>query len=140
MKKISKKIIPHNNISNFLTLKNLKELNFFLVSANNIIELNKDLNIWVYKKGLYRYFLPGKFNLPIKSYFKNHTYIDFVFTQDLISSLIINKNIILFNYKNFVFMNNSNILRFIQKNIMFESLSNIFLFKRLFLIALYNVS
>ena len=118
MKKISKKIIPLNYIN----------------------KLNKELDIYVYKKGLYRYLLPGKFNLPIKNYFKSHTYIDFVLNKELISSLIVNKNVILFNYKTYVFMNNPNILRFVHKNVMFESLFNISLFKRFFLLTLFHVS
>ena len=88
MKKISKKIIPIK-YSNYLSEK--LNLNFYLASTNTFNDLNRELNILVYKKGLYRYILPGKFKFPIKYYFKKHTIINFELSKEIIPALINNK-------------------------------------------------
>jgi hypothetical protein len=136
MRKTSKKFIPISYIN--ILSKNL-DINFYLVSTNNILEIEKNLDILIYKKGLYRYLLPGKFFFSIKTYFKTHTYINFInfnLNKDLIKSLIINKDVILFNYKGYIFFNNPLIFRYIDKNLMFEYTYSVGLNK---LFLLFNI-
>lgn len=133
MQKISKKIILIKFFDEICF--NIFKMNFYLVSFDNIQEINNS-DISLYKKGLYRYILPGKFKLPIKMYFLKHTYINFDFTINLIETLINNKNIVVFKYNNIIFLNNINILRNKQINSHFEYLNNIVVFKKLLLICL----
>jgi len=133
MRKTSKKFIPISYIN--ILSKNL-DINFYLVSTNNILEIEKNLDILIYKKGLYRYLLPGKFFFSIKTYFKTHTFINFNLNKDLIKSLIINKDVILFNYKGYIFFNNPLIFRYIDKNLMFEYTYSVGLNK---LFLLFNI-
>jgi len=133
MRKTSKKFIPISYIN--ILSKNL-DINFYLVSTNNILEIEKNLDILIYKKGLYRYLLPGKFFFSIKTYFKTHTFINFNLNKDLIKSLIINKDVILFNYKGYIFFNNPLIFRYIEKNLMFEYTYSVGLNK---LFLLFNI-
>jgi hypothetical protein len=136
MRKISKKFIPIN----FIKILSEKDINFYLVSTNNIlIDKYENSNILIYKKGLYRYLLPGKFVHPVKTYFKYHTYINYInfdLNKDLIKSLIINKDIILFNYKGYIFFNNSLIFRYLNQNLMFDSFYNLTLNKYLLLFSI----
>ena len=133
MKKISKKII---------LIKNLKKIdsifisNFYLVSVNNLIDINKELNFSVFKKGLYRYILPGKFLNPIKNYFKKHTYINYNLNNMLMLNLINNKDIIAYKYNNFVFLNNFSILRNSTINKNYDFFTYPFMFRKFFLICL----
>lgn len=133
MKKISKKII---------LIKNLKKIdsifisNFYLVSANNLIDINKELNFSVFKKGLYRYILPGQFLNPIKNYFKKHTYINYNLNKTLMLNLINNKEIIVYKYNNFVFLNNLSVLRNSTINKNFEFFTYPCTFRKFFLICL----
>jgi hypothetical protein len=105
MKKISKKNIRiryFNEISAFDTR------NFFISIFDNILDmifLNKNKNITIFKKSLYNYFLPGIFKFSIKNYIKNHSYINYYDLNNIID-LINKENIILIKYKDFVFLNN----------------------------------
>lgn len=132
MKKISKKIILIKTLNEPNLIFNS---NFYLVSMEKLIDINKEINN-LFKKGLYRYILPGKFILPIKNYFKTHTYINYELNKNVLFNLINNKNIILFKYKNFIFLNNPLILRHVQSSLNFEYFNNINVFKKFFLICL----
>lgn len=133
MQKISKKIILIKNLNKIDFIFNT---NFYLVSATNISDINKELNLSVYKKGLYRYILPGRFLKSIKYYFPNHTYINFDFKKDFFSQLIKNQNIILYKYNNLIFLNNLLILRHSVVNLNFEFFNNICVLKKFFLLCL----
>jgi len=111
MRKISRKVIQLKYIE---VIK--KKENFILVSIDSINNLNKDLDILVYKKGLYKYILPFQFSNLIKSYFQKHTYIDYTLNKENIKEIINNKNIIVVNYNKNLFINNSNILKFSKPN------------------------
>lgn len=132
MQKISKKIIL---IKSLKTIDIKYNSNFYLVSVNNLNEINKEC-FSIYKKGLYRYILPGKFLYSLKSYFKNHTYINYTLNKSLMLNLINRKEIIVYKYNNFVFLNNSVILRHINKDINFEFFKGLTRCPRLFLICL----
>jgi len=132
MKKISKKIILIKTLNEPNLIFNS---NFYLVSVDNLIDINKEIN-YVYKKGLYRYILPGKFALPIKKYFKTHTYMNYELNKNILLNFINNKNIILYKYNNFVFLNNPLILRHVQPNLNFEYFNNLIVFKKFFLLCL----
>jgi hypothetical protein len=132
MKKISKKIILIKTLNEPNLIFNS---NFYLVSADKIIDINIEINN-LFKKGLYRYILPGKFILPIKNYFKTHTYINYELNKNVLLNLINNKNIILFKYNNFIFFNNPLILRHVQLSLNFEYFNNVNVFKKFFLICL----
>jgi hypothetical protein len=132
MKKISKKIILIKTLNEPNLIFNS---NFYLVSMDKLIDINKEVNN-LFKKGLYRYILPGKFILPIKNYFKTHTYINYELNKNVLFNLINNKNIILFKYNNFIFFNNPLILRHVQSSLNFEYFNNVNVFKKFFLICL----
>lgn len=133
MKKISKKIILVKQLKN---LNSIFASNFFLVSVNTVCDIDKDLKFSIFKKGFYRYILPGKFLMPIKYYFKKHTYINYNLTKMLLLNLINNNNIILFKYNNFVFLNNSLILRNSTLNTNFEFFKHFSMFRKFFLLCL----
>jgi hypothetical protein len=134
MRKTSKKFIPIRYIKILSGLN----LNFYLVSTNTILDLKINNNdILIYKKGLYRYLLPGRFRHPIKNYFKIHTYIDFNFNIELINSYIVNKDIILYNYKGYIFFNNLEIFRYTDKSLMIEFLALIPSYKKFFMLCLF---
>ena len=132
MKKISKKIILIKTLNEPNLIFNS---NFYLVSMDKLIDINKEVNN-LFKKGLYRYILPGKFILPIKNYFKTHTYINYELNKNVLFNLIKNKIIILFKYNNFIFFNNPLILRHVQSSLNFEYFNNVNVFKKFFLICL----
>jgi hypothetical protein len=132
MKKISKKIILIKTLNEPNLIFNS---NFYLVSMDKLIDINKEVNN-LFKKGLYRYILPGKFILPIKNYFKTHTYINYELNKNVLFNLINNKNIIIFKYNNFIFFNNPLILRHVQSSLNFEYFNNVNVFKKFFLICL----
>jgi hypothetical protein len=132
MKKISKKIILIKTLNEPNLIFNS---NFYLVSMDKLMDINKEINN-LFKKGLYRYILPGKFILPIKNYFKTHTYINYELNKNVLFNLINNKNIILFKYNNFIFLNNPLILRHVQSSLNFEYFNNVNVFKKFFLICL----
>lgn len=133
MQKTSKKIILIKNLNKIDSILNI---NFYLVSAINISDIDKNLNLSVYKKGLYRYILPGKFIKPIKNYFPTHTYINFNLNKNNFSQLIKNPNIILYKYNNWIFFNNLLILRHSVVNLNFEFFNNISIFKKFLLFCL----
>ena len=132
MKKTSKKIILIKTLNEPNLIFNS---NFYLVSLDKLIDINKEIN-YLFKKGLYRYILPGKFILPIKNYFKTHTYINYELNKNILLNLINNKNIIIFKYNNFIFLNNPLILRHVQSSLNFEYFNNVNVFKKFFLICL----
>ena len=132
MKKTSKKIILIKTLNEPNLIFNS---NFYLVSLDKLIDINKEIN-YLFKKGLYRYILPGKFILPIKNYFKTHTYINYELNKNILLNLINNKNIIIFKYNNFIFLNNPLILRHVQSSLNFEYFNNVNMFKKFFLICL----
>jgi hypothetical protein len=136
MRKTSKKFIPIRYIK---ILSERLNLNFYLVSTNTILDLknNDDDDILIYKKGLYRYLLPGKFINPLKNYFKVHTYINFNLNKDLINNYIINKDIILYNYNGYIFLNNLEIFRYTNKFLMVEFLYLVPSYKKFFCISLF---
>jgi len=135
MRKTSKKFIPIRYIK---ILSNYENLNFYLVSTNTILDLKtSDNDILIYKKGLYKYLLPGKFVNSIKYYFKMYTYIDFKFNKDLINCYILNKDIILYNYNNYIFFNNSEIFRYTDKFLMVEYLYLIPTYTHFFMLCLF---
>jgi len=109
MRKISRKIIQLK-YADYIKNKG----NFSLVSIDSIKDLNKDLDIVVYKKGLYKYILPGQFPTKIKTFFKKHTYIDYELNKDNIKNVINNKSIVLINYNNQLFLNNETILKHLK--------------------------
>nr|BDB10222.1 hypothetical protein [Actinophrys sol] len=126
MKKISKKIIHFDIVYDKVSSIINKNLNFYLVSIDNIKHLkNYHPSIWIYKKGLYKYFLPGKFFSNIKDYFKKHTYVNFDFDLNLLKSYITNKSIILFKYNNSIFYNNFEILKYNKDFLTFNFLYDI---------------
>ena len=132
MKKTSKKIILIKTLNEPNLIFNS---NFYLVSLDKLIDINKEIN-YLFKKGLYRYILPGKFILPIKNYFKTHTYINYELNKNILLNLINNKNIIIFKYNNFIFLNNPLILRHVQSSLNYEYFNNVNMFKKFFLICL----
>lgn len=130
MKKISKKVININSIHDLIVL------DFCLVSSENILNINLD-NIKIYKKGLYRFLLPGKFFNEIKEYFKKHTYINFNINKNLLNLYIQNKNIIIFKFKGYIFYNNKDILRFTNVILNFESLKIYYKIQIILLFSLF---
>lgn len=128
MRKISRKVIQLK----YIEILKTKE-NFILVSIDSIKDLNKDLDILVYKKGLYKYILPCKFSDIIKSFFKKHTYIDYNLNKENIKDIINNKNIVVVNYNKNLFINNFNILKFSKPN--YQPLIKTFFSSKLLLIC-----
>jgi hypothetical protein len=137
MKKISKKPIHIKIAYDMFNTISKENLNFYLVSIDSIKDLkNYHPSIWIYKKGLYKYFLPGKFFYDIKYYFKKHTYVNFNFDLNLIKSYIKNKNIVLFKYNSCIFYNNFEILRYNKDCLNFNNLYDFFLIKKIFIFCL----
>jgi len=132
MQKISKKIILVKDLKKINVIFNS---NFYLVSANNLTVI-KDLNYSVYKKGLYRYILPGKFLMSIKNYFKKHTYINYNLNKLIMVDLINNNDIVLYKYNNYVFLNNCLILRNSARQDNFKNFNHVCIFRKLFLLCL----
>lgn len=138
MKKISKKSIRIRYIKEIFTSFNLNK-DFIICSLDHIKDIKKirlNNNIEVFKKSLYNYILPGIFYNSVTLYLKKHSFINY--NIDL-KTIINNKDIIIFKYKNFIFYNNLNILNKNKISLNFIDVKKIYNIKHLLLTCIFFI-
>lgn len=122
MKKTCKKIILTNSLKDVNNLN--YSMDFYVFNYKDLTLKNVDQPLLkLSKKGHLHYMLPGSFDLPVKHYFPNHTFIQYgKITDNLMVSLISDKKVILFKYNNSIFFNDSKVLKILKNSEYVETL------------------